>query len=192
MHVQSLGWEDSLEELAPHSSILAWRIPLTEENGGLQSMRSQKSWTWLNIWAHGWNRQLCKSRKVTFQWGDSKGMGVQPNDLEWTLKTQWKSLMRSSHLSSYLLFSSKPSTIGSHFQLEKGFHKKRGLSVDITFTLRPASWSGCNCILESLALEKTSPDFSRAVIVDDFKHALQHPSIIATRRIWYYLNGTAG
>ena len=36
--VQSLGWEDPLEEdLATHSSILAWRIPWTEELGGLQS-----------------------------------------------------------------------------------------------------------------------------------------------------------
>ena len=34
--VQSLGWEDSLEEIiATHSSILAWRIPWTEEPGGL-------------------------------------------------------------------------------------------------------------------------------------------------------------
>ena len=33
--VQSLGWEDSLEkEMATHSSILAWRIPWTEEPGG--------------------------------------------------------------------------------------------------------------------------------------------------------------
>ena len=31
------------EEMAPHSSILAWKIPLTEETGGLQSMRSKKS-----------------------------------------------------------------------------------------------------------------------------------------------------
>ena len=39
MWVQSLGWEDSLEEgvLATHSSILAWRIPWTQEPGGLQS-----------------------------------------------------------------------------------------------------------------------------------------------------------
>ena len=38
MHVQSLGWEDPLEEgMATHSSILAWRIPWTEEPGGLQS-----------------------------------------------------------------------------------------------------------------------------------------------------------
>ena len=36
--VQSLGWEDPLEkEMATHSSILAWRIPWTEEPGGLQS-----------------------------------------------------------------------------------------------------------------------------------------------------------
>ena len=34
--VQSLGWEDPLEkEMATHSSILAWRIPWTEEPGGL-------------------------------------------------------------------------------------------------------------------------------------------------------------
>ena len=37
-HVQSLGWEDPLEEeMATHSSILVWRIPRTEEPGGLQS-----------------------------------------------------------------------------------------------------------------------------------------------------------
>ena len=39
---QSLGWEDSLEkEMATHSSILAWKIPWTEEPGGLQSTGSQ-------------------------------------------------------------------------------------------------------------------------------------------------------
>ena len=38
-----LGWEDPLEkEIATHSSILAWRIPWTEEPGGLQSTRSQR------------------------------------------------------------------------------------------------------------------------------------------------------
>ena len=41
--VQSLGWEDPLEKgIATHSSILAWRIPWTEEPGGLQSMGSQR------------------------------------------------------------------------------------------------------------------------------------------------------
>ena len=43
MQVQSLGREDLLEEeMATHSSILAWRIPWTEESGGLQSRGSQR------------------------------------------------------------------------------------------------------------------------------------------------------
>ena len=41
--VQSLGQDDPLEEeMATHSSILAWEIPWTEEPGGLQSMRMQR------------------------------------------------------------------------------------------------------------------------------------------------------
>ena len=55
--VQSLGQQDSLEKgMATHSSILVWRIPRTEEPGGLQSMGLQsrkrlkrlstRSWTW--------------------------------------------------------------------------------------------------------------------------------------------------
>ena len=41
--VQSLGWKDPLEkEMATHSSILAWKIPWTEEPGGLQSTGSQR------------------------------------------------------------------------------------------------------------------------------------------------------
>ena len=43
MRVQSLGWEDSLEEeMATHSSILAWKISSTEKPDGLQSMGSQR------------------------------------------------------------------------------------------------------------------------------------------------------
>ena len=41
--VRSLGQEDSLEkEMATHSSVLAWKIPWTEEPGGLQSMGPQR------------------------------------------------------------------------------------------------------------------------------------------------------
>ena len=41
--VQSLGWEDPLEQgMATYSSILAWRIPWTEELGGLQSKAWQR------------------------------------------------------------------------------------------------------------------------------------------------------
>ena len=47
--IQSLGWEDPLEEsMATHSSILAWRIPWTEEPGGLQSTGLQRI-GWLSI-----------------------------------------------------------------------------------------------------------------------------------------------
>ena len=43
LEVRSLGWEDPLEEeMATHSSILAWRIPWTEEPGRLQFMGSQR------------------------------------------------------------------------------------------------------------------------------------------------------
>ena len=45
--LQYLGWEDLEEGLATHSSILAWRIPWTEEPGGLQSMGLQRV-------AHDW------------------------------------------------------------------------------------------------------------------------------------------
>ena len=50
MWVQSLSGEDSLEDdMAIHSSILAGKIPWTEEPAWLQSMRSQKGWTQLSI-----------------------------------------------------------------------------------------------------------------------------------------------
>ena len=71
--VQSLGQEDPLEkEMATHSSILAWRIPWTEESGGLQSIESQRvghdwatelNWIRWQIWktqqwTQGWKRSV--------------------------------------------------------------------------------------------------------------------------------------
>ena len=45
MWVRSLGHEDRLEKgMATHSRIFAWEIPGTQDPGGLQSMRSKKSW----------------------------------------------------------------------------------------------------------------------------------------------------
>ena len=42
--VRALGWEDPLEkEMATHSRILAWRVPWTEEPGGLQCMSRKES-----------------------------------------------------------------------------------------------------------------------------------------------------
>ena len=56
--VRSLGWEDPLEkEMATHSSILAWRIPWTEEPGGLQSTGSQRVG---HDWATSLSLWLCK------------------------------------------------------------------------------------------------------------------------------------
>ena len=47
--ILSLGWQDPLEKgMAPHSSILAWRIPWTQEPGGLQSIGVAKSRTRLS------------------------------------------------------------------------------------------------------------------------------------------------
>ena len=53
--VQSLGWKDRLEKgMATHSSILVWRIPCTEEAGGLQSVEfhGQRSLVGYSPWGH--------------------------------------------------------------------------------------------------------------------------------------------
>ena len=66
--VPSLGWKDPLqEEMASQSSILAWRIPWTEESGGLQSMRSKRVWSnWaINIHTPMWTLCCCCSCSVT-------------------------------------------------------------------------------------------------------------------------------
>ena len=58
--VRSSGWEDPLEkEMATHSSILAWKIPWTEEPSGLQSMSSQKSQTLLSNFILGELLSFC-------------------------------------------------------------------------------------------------------------------------------------
>ena len=47
--VWPLGQEEPLEkEMVPHSSILAWEIPWTEQSGGVQSMGLKNSGTWLS------------------------------------------------------------------------------------------------------------------------------------------------
>ena len=69
--VQFLSQEDPLEmEMATHSSILAWRIPCTEEPGGLQSMRSQRvrhdsNWHFHTLHG-GWNIILHYLRTMKF------------------------------------------------------------------------------------------------------------------------------
>ena len=84
--IQSLAWEDLLEqEMATHSSILAWRIPWTEKPDRLQSMGSQRvgygwatslSFTFIQLWYYPpvltlkelkvrWEIQKCKQIKST-------------------------------------------------------------------------------------------------------------------------------
>ena len=58
--VRSLGWEDPLEkEVATHSSILAWRIPWTEELDGLQSMGSHRV-------GHNWGTNTSVGTRLFF------------------------------------------------------------------------------------------------------------------------------
>ena len=64
--VRSLGQEDPLEkEMAPHSSILAWRIPWTEEPGRLQSTGSQRLG---HDWATSLHFALCNSTSLLRFW----------------------------------------------------------------------------------------------------------------------------
>ena len=59
--VQSLGWNDPLEkEMTFHSSILAWRIPLTEEPGSLQSMGMQRV-------SHNWSTNTLLWKDMFYQ-----------------------------------------------------------------------------------------------------------------------------
>ena len=58
--VQALGWEDPLEkEMAIHSSIIAWKIPWTEEPARLQSVGSQRV-------GHDWATSVCQVQKAKF------------------------------------------------------------------------------------------------------------------------------
>ena len=62
--VRSLGWEDPLEkETATHSSILTWRIPWTEELGGLQSTGCKESDTTERLDAHFHFQGACHSMR---------------------------------------------------------------------------------------------------------------------------------
>ena len=58
--VRSLGWEDPMEEeMATHSGTLAWKIPWTEEPGGLQTMGFTKSRTRLSDFTFTFSLSLC-------------------------------------------------------------------------------------------------------------------------------------
>ena len=76
MQVQSLGWEDPLEKgMVTHSSILAWRIPWTEESDGLQPIGLQgvgHFWNDLASMHEWWQRRINGIKTKTHVHGTSK------------------------------------------------------------------------------------------------------------------------
>ena len=71
--VQPLGWEDPLEKgMATHSNILAWRIPWTEEPGGLRSMESQRV-------GHDWETFTSFPSPLSSSWGSVLRKPMQSN-----------------------------------------------------------------------------------------------------------------
>ena len=104
--VQTLGWEDPLEEdMATYSSILAWRISLTQEPGGLQSMGLQ-SQTWLSdfhtflhrvvMWS-GINERGQKVQTFSYKMNESWGCNVQLIKLLACLKIAKRADLKDSH-----------------------------------------------------------------------------------------------
>ena len=74
--VWSLGWEGSLEEgMATHSSILAWRIPWTEQPGGLQSMGSHRirhNWVIKHTHTHTHTQEAPTGKNSGMIWTSAK------------------------------------------------------------------------------------------------------------------------
>ena len=121
----SLGQEDPLEEeMATHSSILAWRIPWTEEPGGLQSHGVEKSWTgqkglsahamikWLHLSHFSFSNQA-STMKLTFLYKSVKnteGMPfvfrtLDPLGLSWPWKNRKREKIKAWHELQMLSFS---------------------------------------------------------------------------------------
>ena len=102
--VWSLCWENLLEkEMATHSSILAWRIPQTEEHGRLQSMGSQRvghDWATSFHFTHcGWSKGHWNSPVVN-------GLCSVPSSYQLCFIPVWRML---DHLASSVMLSSTPS-----------------------------------------------------------------------------------
>ena len=132
--VRSLGWEDPLEkEMATHSSILAWRIPWTEDPGRLQSMGLQRV-------RHDWLTSLYIKVEILLS------PGVSKNTLTFNISFKvWGSTRSSSLLT--------PSAITVyHYSLWQGYRirsaKRRGKWADSRKDLP----SGSSCLLPTTVL----------------------------------------
>ena len=99
MWVWSLGWEDPLEEeMAPHSSILAWEIPWTEEPGGLQSTGL------LGVRHDNTHAQVSKSKSDKILKSLSRAMKVNDTKTE-RLRTQNVAIQPFMELPEWLLLT---------------------------------------------------------------------------------------
>ena len=79
--VWSLGWEDPPEKaMATHSRTLAWKIPWTEEPGGLQSMGVPKSRTWLSTQAHA-HKQSYENSEAWVNYNEHGERRITPSEL---------------------------------------------------------------------------------------------------------------
>ena len=83
--VRSLGWEDPLEEkMAPHSSMLAWRIPWTEEPGGQQSTGSQRV-------GHHWKIECAHPYRIKVGTVPDQEIQQEVNSVGQPLEGKWAS-----------------------------------------------------------------------------------------------------
>ena len=96
--VRSLGWEDPLKKgMTTHSSIFAWKIPWTEEPGGLQSMGSH-SQTWLSNWHTIHVSQASQIALVVKNLLDNAGRHKRLGFNPWVWKGPWRGAVHSSIL----------------------------------------------------------------------------------------------
>ena len=128
--VQPLGWEDALgKEMATHSSILAWRIPWTEEPGRLQSTGSQRV---------GHDRATSLSLSLF----------LLPHS---TLKKKKKTnlpyfsflFLPYSHCFYFSLYLFLSLRSGINFLMSRGFHKKKKKRFFVVVFVWDGFWSGC-------------------------------------------------
>ena len=125
MQLQSLGQEDPLEEeMATHSSILAWRIPVTEEPGGLQSMGSQRV-------GHDW---VCACTHTDTHVKYNSATSPTPTGWIFPLHFYTSSSDNPPHPSDLLLGSSSSQT-----------HLQRGRKAPLTHTCVPPHLIQVSC-----------------------------------------------
>ena len=126
--VWSLGHKDPLaKEIATHSSILAWEIPLTEEPDGLQSTGLQKAG---HCWAHTRCALPCTEHSPRI-WGCGRTCQIKIQNAQWTLS--FRQTMNAITLSQ----------VGWPFQ---GWDKQEGISNHILQRGAIRGWKAQGCI----------------------------------------------